>query len=148
MVPPVTVVVGCWRNSTLPTGATALAVKLIGLPSAPGTSATTAFAPGVELSVQLPSAAMPSKPVVTTSVVAAGPAGTVMLPPALTRNVTGTPATGAESSAVIGGMCSGSAGWPRFISCTDGATPTAVPTGAVCGSAELLVRVPGIPHVK
>src|SRR5207237_9685807 len=119
MVPPVTVVVGCWRNSTLPTGATALAVKLIGLPSAPGTSATTAFAPGVELSVQLPSAAMPSKPVVTTSVVAAGPAGPVMLPPALTRNVTGTPAIGAGASAAIGGSCSTSAGWPGFISCPD-----------------------------
>src|SRR6184192_1717865 len=100
-------------------GTAPVAVKFIGLPSAPGTSATTAFAPGVELSVQLPSAATPSKPVVTTSVVPAGPLGTVMLPPALTRNVTGTPAIGAGASAAIGGTCSTSAGWPGFISCTD-----------------------------
>src|SRR5439155_1130983 len=125
-------VVSVWTEAAVP-----VAVKLTGLLTAPATSATTVFVPGVEPSVQLPSAATPSEPVVTTTVVAAGPEGMVMRPsPAVTRNVTGTLAIEAGASAAIGGTCSTSARCPGLISCTDGAAPTAVPTAAVWGSAE------------
>ena len=106
------------------------ALKLTGLPARPPALAVTVLlpVPAVGPRVQLVAVAMPEALVVTV----AGPAGTTVPPPAVTSNVTATPAIGLL---------------PVSVTLTDGGALTAVLTGALWLVTELAEMIAAAPAV-
>ena len=106
------------------------AVKLTGLPVSPLAVAVTVLllVPALGPRVQLVAVAMPEASVITV----AGPAGTTVPPPAVTANVTATPAIGLL---------------PVSVTLTDGGALTAVLTGALWLVTELAEMIAAAPAV-